>query len=123
MCVLYIYIFSQRYFLYVNLKQQHIINASMSSCKESVTFKTLTQLVYGRHVVMKNCNLNFHENPFGMRRVVPCGRTDGHDEVNSHISQLLCKRTSKRRKFLSSTSQLILAHIRWGAKSIWESLC
>jgi len=29
----------------------------------------------------------FYENPSGGRGVVPCGRTDRHDEVNSHFSQ------------------------------------
>jgi len=31
--------------------------------------------------------IKFHENPSSGRRVVPCGRTDGHDEANSCSSQ------------------------------------
>jgi uncharacterized membrane-anchored protein len=29
----------------------------------------------------------FNENPSTENRVVPCGRTDRHDEANGHISQ------------------------------------
>jgi hypothetical protein len=35
----------------------------------------------------KYSNFKFHENPSSGSRVVPCGRTDGHDEVNSPFSQ------------------------------------
>jgi len=35
----------------------------------------------------KSWNILFHENPSGGRRVVPCGRTDGHHEANSRFSQ------------------------------------
>jgi len=28
---------------------------------------------------------NFMKNPSGVRQVVPCGRTDGQDETNSHF--------------------------------------
>jgi hypothetical protein len=32
----------------------------------------------------------FHENPFSGSRVVPCGQTDGHDEVISAQKKTLC---------------------------------
>jgi len=38
----------------------------------------------------QSSNIKFHENPSSESRVVPCGRMDGHDETNSHFSQL-CK--------------------------------
>ena len=34
----------------------------------------------------------FHQNPSSGSQVVPCGRTDGHDEANSHFSQFCEKR-------------------------------
>jgi len=33
----------------------------------------------------KYANIKFHVNPFSGRRVVPCGRTDGHDVANSRF--------------------------------------
>jgi hypothetical protein len=35
----------------------------------------------------KYSNIKFHENPSSGSRVVPCGRTDGHDEANSRFLQ------------------------------------
>ena len=37
--------------------------------------------------VLKNSNIKFHQNSSSRSRVVPCGRTDGHDEANSRFSQ------------------------------------
>jgi len=39
----------------------------------------------------KNSNIILHENPSGGSRVVPCGRTDRHNDVNSGLSQF-CER-------------------------------
>jgi hypothetical protein len=33
--------------------------------------------------IFKNLNIKFHQNPSNGSRVVLCGGTDGHDEVNS----------------------------------------
>jgi len=35
----------------------------------------------------KYSNIKFHKNPSNGSRVVPCGRTDRHDEYNSRCSQ------------------------------------
>ena len=45
----------------------------------------------------KSSNIKFHENPSSGCRVVPCGRADGHDEANSHFSQV-CERAFKKRE-------------------------
>jgi hypothetical protein len=37
----------------------------------------------------KTLNIKFHENPSSGSRVIPCGRTDGHDEANSRLSHFL----------------------------------
>ena len=40
---------------------------------------------------LKKSNVKFHENQSNGRQVVPCGRTDGHDEANCRFSQF-CER-------------------------------
>ena len=35
----------------------------------------------------KRSNIKFHKDLSSGRRVVACGRTDGHDEANSRFSQ------------------------------------
>jgi len=45
------------------------------------------KLEYSRQIFEKYSNIKFHENPFIGRPVVPCGRTDTHDEVNSRLSK------------------------------------
>jgi len=44
-----------------------------------------------RHIFKKYSNTKFHENPSNGSRVVPCGRTDRHDEANNRFSQF-CER-------------------------------
>ena len=36
----------------------------------------------------KYSNIKFHENKSGGSRIVPCGRTERHDEANSRFSRL-----------------------------------
>jgi len=52
------------------------------------------KLKYSSQVLEKHSNIKFHENPSSGSRTVPCGRTDGHDETNSHFSQFY-KRAQK----------------------------
>ena len=40
----------------------------------------------------KSSNINFHHNPPSRSRVLPCGRTARHNEVNSRFSQFCEKR-------------------------------
>ena len=48
----------------------------------------LRELEFFRRVFeKKSSNIKFHQNPTNGNRVVPCGRTDGHDEDRSGISQ------------------------------------
>ena len=60
-------------------------------------------------VLVKYSNTKFHENPSSGGRVVPCGKTDRHDETNSRIWQF-CERTQKLNfvlinpKYISSFS-------------------
>jgi len=49
---------------------------------------------FSRQIFEKYINTKFKENSSSGSRVVPCGRTDRHDEVNSRYSQL-CERTQK----------------------------
>jgi len=41
------------------------------------------------HIYKKYPNIEFHENPSTGSQDVPCGRTDGHDAVNSLILVIL----------------------------------
>ena len=55
-----------------------------SSCKVAVIFvRFLIKLEFSEHIFEKYANVEFHENPSNGSRVVPCGRTDGHEKNNS----------------------------------------
>jgi len=41
----------------------------------------LMKLEFSGQIFEKYANIEFHENLPGETRVVPCGRTDGHDEA------------------------------------------
>jgi hypothetical protein len=45
----------------------------------------------------KYSNVQFHENPSSVSRVVPCGRSDRHDEADSRLLQF-CESALKERK-------------------------
>jgi len=45
------------------------------------------QLEFVRHIFEKVSSVSSHENPSNGSSVVPCGRTDGHDEANSGLLQ------------------------------------
>jgi len=49
---------------------------------------------FSRQIFKESSNIEFHENPSTVSRVIPCGRTDGqtHDETNSRCSKF-CERT------------------------------
>ena len=42
-------------------------------------------LIYFNFLVIFSKNIKFHENPSSGSRVVPCGRTDRHDDANSRL--------------------------------------
>jgi len=54
----------------------------------------LMKLESYRHIFEKSSSIKFNENPSSGNRVVPCGRTDRHEEINSHFSQF-CERAYK----------------------------
>ena len=45
------------------------------------------KLEFSRQVFENYPNIKFHENPSSVSRIVPCGRTDGHDEANNDFSK------------------------------------
>ena len=47
----------------------------------------LMELRFSRQIFEKSSNIKFHQNPSRGSQVVPCGRTDRHDEGNSRFSQ------------------------------------
>jgi len=56
-------------------------------------------LVYSRQIFEKSSSINVHKNLSRGTRVVPCGRTDRHDEANSRFSQF-CEQAYKFLKIL-----------------------
>jgi len=48
-------------------------------------------LEFSLNIFEKCPNIKVYENPFSESRVVSCGRTDRHNEVNSSFSQF-CER-------------------------------
>jgi hypothetical protein len=80
-----------------------------------------------RQIFEKSFNIKVNGNPSSVSRVVPCGRTnrrrDGHDEANSHFSQL-CERTWQWQSQyeLQHNSLNNLQTIDQKAKEIWEGL-
>jgi len=43
------------------------------------------KLEFSQHIFEKYSDTKFHENPSSGKLVVPFGRTDTHDEANSHF--------------------------------------
>ena len=52
------------------------------------------KLEFSRQSFEKYLNIKFHENQSSGIRVVPCGRTDRHDEADSCFSQY-CEHTKQ----------------------------
>ena len=75
------------------IQRDMIRNVYRASCKKSIlySFPILKQLEFSRQIFEKSSNINFDENRSNGSRVVPCGRTDRHDEANSSFSQF-CER-------------------------------
>jgi len=56
---------------------------------------------FSRQIFEKYTNIEFQENPSSANRVVPCGRTDRHDEAKSSLSQF-CERAYKTLSIAST---------------------
>ena len=72
------YSYSERYY---HKYTQVFMYSTGCSCR------ILIKLTFSRQTFEKSPNIIFHENPSIGSRVVPCGQTDRHDEVNSHLSE------------------------------------
>ena len=87
--------------------------------KYLLLFKILMELEITRQIFGKSSNIKFHENPSSGRRVVACGRTDGHrdrqadrhDEANSRFHNF-AKATKSQISFLCG--QLIQINLKSG---------
>ena len=47
------------------------------------------KLELSRHIFEKYSHIKFHENPSSGRRVVPCGRTGGQTDGQTHMTKLI----------------------------------
>jgi hypothetical protein len=56
--------------------------------KNAYSCQFLIKLEFSRQSFVKYSNIEFHEIPFSVSPIIPCGQTDGHDEANSRFSQL-----------------------------------
>jgi hypothetical protein len=61
------------------------------------------RLEFSRAMFWKYSSIKFHGNPSSGSRVVPCGRTDRHDEANTRLSQF-CEGAKKEWAYLFSSS-------------------
>jgi len=52
------------------------------------------KLEFSGQIFEKYSNAKFHKNPSSGSRILPCGRTDRHDEPESRISRF-CERAQK----------------------------
>jgi len=86
------------------IQRDIIINVQRSACKVAVI---LVRLLHKVEVFWnssfldsfsKTSNIKFHKNPSGESRVVPCGRTDKHNESNSYFPPF-CE-CAKKKLFL-----------------------
>ena len=64
-----------------------IIKVYWSSSKVPVILSNFNGILIFSTDFRKILNIEFREDPTSGRRVVPCGRTDGHDEADSRFSQ------------------------------------
>jgi hypothetical protein len=68
------------------------------------------QLEFSRQTCKQSSDIKFHQNPSIRNRVVPCGKTDGHDEANSRFLAILRVRLKslKKASVVSSITIFIL---------------
>jgi hypothetical protein len=59
------------------------------------------KLEFSRQTFEEYSNIKSHENPSSGSRVVPCNKTDSHNESNSRVSQFLRTRQKLEITFVS----------------------
>jgi hypothetical protein len=75
---------SETFLILTRIQRDIMINVLSSSC---IVFAVLMKFDFSRHFFEKYWNIKFYENPSNGSRVVPCGRTDRHDEANKRFSK------------------------------------
>jgi hypothetical protein len=84
---------SQTFLIVRRIQRDIIINVQKSSCKVPVILvRFLIKLKFSPQIFEIYSNIKFHENSSSGSRVVPCGRTDRHNEVNSRFFAILLTR-------------------------------
>jgi hypothetical protein len=64
-----------------------VINVEDLHVKYPLFLSHLMKLEFSRQISQKNSNIKFDQNPSSGSEVVPCGRTDTHNEADSRLSQ------------------------------------
>ena len=73
--------------------------------KRLLFIQILMKLEFSRLIFKKCSNIKFHENPSIGSGVVPCGRTDGHNEANSRFHKF-----AKEPKHVSPLAVCIIVY-------------
>jgi hypothetical protein len=68
---------------------------------------------YFRQIFEKSSNTKFHENPSSASRVVPCGRTDGHDDARSRFSLRTRLKTREQKGHFGRPTSKLSQHDDW----------
>jgi len=107
MCFEFLHNFCPKFFLILRTIHRNtfiIRNVHRPSRKVSgYSCQILMELEFYQQIFKKNIqNIKFHYNLSSGSRVVPCGRTDRHDEVNSRFSQF-CECALKKSLFVLQT--------------------
>jgi hypothetical protein len=93
-CVFFIFstTLSKTFLILRRIRRDITINVHRSSCKmPDYSGQILMKIEFSRQMFEKYSNIKFRENPFSGSLVVPCRRTDRHDEANFRFSQFLRK--------------------------------
>jgi len=84
--LIFLYDFETFFFL-IKIEYDHKYRlVFMSTARYS--WYSLMKPEFSLHIFEIYSNIKFHKNPSGGIRIVPCERTDGHDEGNSRFPQI-----------------------------------
>jgi hypothetical protein len=93
-CVFWFYLqlLSETFLILRRIQLDIIVNVHRSSCKVPLLLSDFNETWnVSRQILEEYSDIKFYKNSSSGSRVVPCGRTDRHDEANSRFSRF-CER-------------------------------